>query len=58
MRHCFQVNVKVETLRLDKNDIDYVGANYLSEMLMNNFYITSLVRTPICVVCFYVAAFS
>ena len=41
---CFQINVKVETICLDRNGIDYVGANYLSDMLMNNFYITSLVR--------------
>jgi len=44
----------VETLRLDKNGIDYVGACYISEMLMKNFYITSLVRacnvSALCVV--------
>jgi len=39
----FQNNYRVQTLRLDKNGIDYVGAHYISEMLTTNVYITSLV---------------
>ena len=39
-----QVNYLVEILRLDNNGIDYVGANYIGDMLTINVYITTLVR--------------
>jgi len=38
----------VDTLRLDRNGIDYVGANYIGELLTTNFYITSLVCILLC----------
>jgi len=52
----FQNNFRVETLRLEQSGIDYVGANYIGEMLKTNVYIKSLVCVYLFQGRFYVGA--